>query len=114
MNVRVLVPERITGPAPDATSPIGRLQGRSMGCAWSVTCVMPDVLHEADLTAGITAVLDRVVQQMSTWEPDSLISRFNRAEPGSWLPLPEEFALVLGCALHVAQATGGALDPTAG
>jgi thiamine biosynthesis lipoprotein len=114
MNVRVLVPERITGPAPDAASPIARLRGRSMGCAWSVTCVLPDGVDQAALVAGITAVLDRVVQQMSTWEPESVISRFNRAGPGSWLPMPDEFALVLACALHVAQATNGALDPAAG
>jgi len=113
-NVRVLVPERITGPAPDAAFSIGRLHGRSMGCAWTVTCVLPADADEAHLAAGITSVLDCVVQQMSTWEPESDISRFNRAAPGSWLPLPAEFALVLGCALHVARATGGALDPTAG
>lgn len=75
---------------------------------------MPAGVDEANLTSGITQVLDRVVGQMSTWEPGSAISRFNRASPGSWLPLPDEFALVLACALHVARTSGGALDPTAG
>jgi FAD:protein FMN transferase len=112
-NVRVLVPRRITGAAPDA-APIGHLHGRSMGCAWSVAGVMPDGTDDAQLAAGITSVLGQVVEQMSTWEPDSAITRFNRAAAGSWLPLPEDFALVLACALHVARASGGALDPTAG
>lgn len=113
MNVRVLVPRRITGLAPEA-APIERLHGRSMGCAWSVMCVMPDGADSRQLTSGIESVLGRVVNQMSTWERDSLITRFNRAAAGSWLPLPQGFALVLGCALHVARASGGALDPTAG
>lgn len=114
MQVRVLVPRRISACAPDAASPLVKLRGRCMGCGWSATCVMPRELDQAALEAGITAVLGRVVEQMSTWEPDSTISRFNRATSASWLPLPEEFAQVLGCALHVARASGGALDPTAG
>ena len=113
VNVRVLVPQRIAGPAPDA-APIGHLHGRSMGCAWSVTCVMSDGADAAQLTAGVEAVLQRVVDQMSTWEPGSAITRFNRAAAGTWLPLPQEFALVLACALTVARASDGALDPTAG
>jgi thiamine biosynthesis lipoprotein len=114
VTVRVLVPGRITGRVPDADTPMLHLHGRSMGCAWSVTAVATRDCEAARLSAEIEAVLARVVTQMSTWEPESAITRFNRAAPGSWLPLPLEFALVLGCALHVARASGGALDPTAG
>jgi FAD:protein FMN transferase len=115
MNVRVLLPQRIGGAVPAADALVRKLQGRSMGCDWSVTCVAaPDGHDDAQLSQGIQSVLARVVEQMSTWEADSAITRFNRAEPGSWLPLPPEFALVLACSLHVARASGGALDPTAG
>lgn len=85
-----------------------------MGCPWSVTWVDEGRVDRKRLEAGIQAVFARVIDQMSTWEPQSSISRFNRAAPGSWLPLPPEFALVLGCAMLVARASGGALDPTAG
>jgi len=114
MSIRVLVPQRITGAVPGAGAPTARLLGRCMGCDWSVTYVAPEGPDSAQLTQGIASVLGRVIEQMSTWEPDSAITRFNRAAPGSWLPLPPEFALVLACALHVARASGGALDPTAG
>ncbi len=90
------------------------LRGRSMGCGWSVTFVSTSNTDVERLAQGIETVLQRVVEQMSTWEPDSTITRFNRAAAGSWLRMPAEFALVLGCALHVARASGGALDPTAG
>jgi thiamine biosynthesis lipoprotein len=114
MTVRVLVPRHISGAAPAAVAPLAVLRGRSMGCDWSVRFVAtPDAAHEL-LQQGIEAVLARVVAQMSTWETASDITRFNRGEPGSWWPLPPEFALVLAGALHVARASGGALDPTAG
>ena len=122
MSIRVLVPQRIVGPPPPSTARIARLGGRSMGCEWRVSCVDEGGRIDAAaapaadqrLSQEICAVLDRVVEQMSTWEPDSLITRFNRAATGSRVELPSEFALVLGCALHVARATCGALDPTAG
>jgi thiamine biosynthesis lipoprotein len=111
VSVRVLVPQRIDGVVPEG--PVATLQGRSMGCVWSVAYV--DMGVDANqLAQGIGQVLGRVVEQMSTWEPDSAIRRFNRAVPGSWVPLPQDFALVLACALHVARASAGALDPTAG
>ncbi|MEO8314728.1 MAG: FAD:protein FMN transferase [Pseudomonadota bacterium] len=114
MTVRVLVPPRIGGPLPEADASVARLEGRSMGCDWSVTFVSTPATDVALLSQGIQSVLAQVVGQMSTWEPESAITRFNRAAPGSWLPLPQKFALVLACALYVARTTGGALDPTAG
>lgn len=114
MNVRVLLPPRIGGPVPAADAPVRKLRGRSMGCEWSVTFVAASDGDDSRLEQGVTSVLAGVVEQMSTWEPDSAISRFNRAAPASWMPLPSEFALVLACAMCVARRSGGALDPTAG
>ena len=118
MKVRVLVPRHIAPQCPDPHVPIERIEGRSMGCGWSVTYVpvseQGNGPARAGLARGVQAVLTQVVAQMSTWEADSDIMRFNRAQPGSWLALPPLFARVLGCALRVAAASGGALDPTAG
>lgn len=66
------------------------------------------------LHAGIEACLDRVVAQMSTWELDSDISRFNSSAAGTWQPLPLEFFTVLCCALETARDSEGAFDPTIG
>ncbi|MCC3263914.1 FAD:protein FMN transferase, partial [Paenibacillus polymyxa] len=62
---------------------------------------------------AIQAALDDVVAQMSTWEADSDISRYNRAASG-WQTLPAEFFHVLRHALMLAQDSGGAYDPTVG
>lgn len=57
--------------------------------------------------------LDNIVDQMSTWEADSIISTLNRAEP-DWYQLPPAFFHVLHQALELAAQTGGAYDPTLG
>lgn len=83
-----------------------------MGTSWSVRLVAASVPQ--GLFAGIKAVLDRVVAQMSTWEPASDLSRFNAAPGGSWHALPEDLFTVMAHALAIAEDSGGAFDPTIG
>jgi thiamine biosynthesis lipoprotein len=84
-----------------------------MGTVWSVRLVAP-AEGTTGIEAAIQAVLDGVVGEMSHWEPGSDLSRFNRAEIGRWQPLPRGFSEVLGAALAVAEASGGAFDPAMG
>ncbi|MCL1532186.1 FAD:protein FMN transferase [Xanthomonas nasturtii] len=100
--------------APSSDHDIATLGGRSMGTTWSVKLVAPRGRDLHPLHAGIQAALDRVVAQMSTWEADSDISRYNRAPAGHWQTLPDDFHTVLRAALQIAQASGGAFDPTVG
>ena len=90
------------------------LHGDTMGTRWRVCVVGRAQLALRPLHDAVQATLDRVVAQMSTWEPDSDLSRYNRAETGSWQPLPQPFEDVLRCALEIAAASGGAYDPTVG
>ncbi|MDM0113180.1 FAD:protein FMN transferase [Variovorax sp. J22R133] len=90
------------------------LTGESMGTTWSVRIDNPAMLPLAGIRAAIDAALGDVVRQMSTWESDSDISRFNRAATGTRHVLKPEFARVLACALHWAQESDGAIDPTVG
>lgn len=85
-----------------------------MGTTWSVRLTAARHVDVHALHAGIQARLDRVVAQMSTWEPGSDISAFNRAAAGTWQTIPPEFFAVLACALHIAEASDGAFDPTIG
>lgn len=64
--------------------------------------------------AGIQQRLDLVVAQMSNWEADSDLSRFNRAAADTWHRLPDEFFEVLSCAIGIARDSQGAYDPTVG
>jgi FAD:protein FMN transferase len=89
------------------------LAGASMGTTWSARLIVPVGVTEHALRAAIQGALDQVVAQMSHWEPDSDITRYNGAAPG-WVELPAHFRTVLDYGLHVAAATDGAYDPAIG
>lgn len=111
---RVLVPLVIEGEPPAWGQVVHALQGQSMGTTWSVLCVGPRELRVEAIERAIAAALAEIVAQMSHWEPDSDLSRFNAAPANSAHALRAEFASVIDAALAVAAASGGAYDPTAG
>nr|WP_312529119.1 FAD:protein FMN transferase [Comamonas sp.] len=90
------------------------LQGATMGTTWSLRLANPDYAPLAPVQALVQHTLDAVIAQMSNWEVDSCVSRFNAADAGSWHALPPELAQVLDAALHWARACDGAYDPTVG
>lgn len=90
------------------------LSGQTMGTTWSVRLVNAAFAPLAPVRAAIEAALATVVGQMSHWEPDSELSRFNRAAPGTRHRLAPEFFTVLQAACAWARASDGALDPTIG
>lgn len=85
-----------------------------MGTGWSIRFAMPAGCDLAALEAAILARLDGIVEEMSHWRPDSLISVYNRAEAGSWHALPPDFDRVVQAAIGIAHRSGGAFDPTVG
>lgn len=93
---------------------IASLGGHTMGTTWQVKLAVARARDLHPLHAGIQAQLDAIVTQMSTWEADSDIARFNRASAGEWQALPPLFDTVMQCALEIAQRSGGAFDPTIG
>jgi thiamine biosynthesis lipoprotein len=85
-----------------------------MGTDWSVSCHAPRGVDAPQVRAAAQVVFDDTIRQMSTWEPTSLISQFNRLPPGGAIDLPDAFRQVLGITLQVAAATDGALNPCLG
>lgn len=92
---------------------VGSLEGAKMGTRWRVLYVRPPGFAP-ELRAGVEAVLDGIVAEMSQWERGSCISRFNSALPDTWHSLPSDFFTVLEAAARVAEESGGAFDPTIG
>lgn len=114
---RVLLPLQLDDRTPPPGAAVRELHGLSMGTSWSVRLVdsaLAGRAGSADLQQGLQQQLDLVVAQMSHWQLDSDLGRFNRAAPGSWQQLPAAFGEVLGFALQVSQLSGGAYDPCAG
>jgi thiamine biosynthesis lipoprotein len=95
-------------------STLHTLHGETMGTSWCVKLAASSRADLHALHAGIQQRLDLVVAQMSNWEADSDLSRFNRAAADTWHELPGEFCEVLSCALGIACESEGAYDPTIG
>ena len=110
---RVLVPLDISPHLPQLGSTLHELGGATMGTSWSVKLMLPGALPGA-LQDKLQDVLDGVIAEMSHWENDSNLSRYNRAPAGRWHQLPNNFFKVIDYALWVAAASDGAYDPCAG
>ncbi|MDA1259791.1 MAG: FAD:protein FMN transferase, partial [Planctomycetota bacterium] len=82
--------------------------------SWSASVLIP-AGQSAPPPETLQGILDEVDRLMSTWKPESELSRFN-----AWVPESEEArfevsawtATVVREALVIAEATGGAFDPT--
>ena len=88
--------------------------GLTMGSTWSVKLHAPRA-SEAALAAAraaVAAALDGVDARMSTYEPDSELSRFNRHRAASAFALSEDTLRVFATAQRVSAASGGAFDVT--
>lgn len=113
MISRVFIPDLKTPPAPAAGGVVVSVGGETMGTTWSVRAVAETEQAPA-ITVAVQAALEEVIRQMSPWAPDSEISAYNRAAPGSWTRISPQFDTVLRAALAVASQSEGAFDPTLG
>jgi FAD:protein FMN transferase len=99
-----------------ADLPLITWQGQTMGSTYTVKIVdapLTDQQVEA-LKSEVEQRLKEVNRQMSHYQPDSEISRFNRAPANTPFKVPPEFALVVRHSLDLNRRSGGAFDPTLG
>ena len=112
MVPRIAIPTMLSREA--LRRPVGAVVsvgGVSMGTRWSARAVGGDA---AALQAGLQGALDGVVAEMSHWEPESDLSRFNRGDIGAWFSLPPALLAVLLTGLDIAERSDGAFDPAIG
>ena len=89
------------------------LSGETMGTTYTVRLAgPPSGMSVQDLQHEIEIRLERVNDLMSTWRPDSELSRFNRHEGDDWFPVSPETAQVVSAARRISQSSGGAFDAT--
>jgi thiamine biosynthesis lipoprotein len=100
--------------APDQSVRV--FEGATMGTTYTVKVVAPE-MSEADQAAtreALRAALDAVDARMSTYKPDSELSRFNRQGDGRPFRFSADTMRVFLLAREVSDATGGAFDVTVG
>ncbi len=104
--------------SPPAREELLTFSGPTMGTAYRVQVIpdrqSTDTAYAARLSAAIEETLESVNQNMSTYSPDSELSRFNASDGEERFTISEDTAAVFACALEVAEASGGAFDITVG
>lgn len=92
-----------------------QIRGATMGTTWSVNLhTLPETIDPDKLKGQLQARLDRVNSLMSTYDPDSEISRFNVSTSGEWFDISAETAEVIALSLQISQMTDGAFDISVG
>ena len=104
------------GSAWTADLPVERWQGRTMGSPYTIQIVGTNLPSSAldELKAEVEARLKEINRQMSHYQADSELSRFNQAPANTPFKVSPEFARVVRFALDLARRSGGAFDPTLG
>jgi FAD:protein FMN transferase len=96
--------------------PLLTWEGRTMGCTYTVKIVDAQLIEpqvEA-IRTEIEQQLKEVNRQMSHYEPDSELSRFNRCPTNTPFKVSPEFARILRLSRHLHDRSGGAFEPTLG
>lgn len=98
-------------PAPPAQL---RIQGNTMGTYYVVTLSDPFPGGEPALQREVDALLARLNKEISTYDPHSLISRFNQGPANTPMAIPASMAKIVQQGMDAGHLTGGRLDVTVG
>ncbi len=91
------------------------LAGPTMGTYYNVKVVNPPPgATRETLHAGVEGVLAEVNRLISTYDPDSELSRFNRHPGTDWVGISPELLGVVDESLEISRLSGGAFDVTVG
>ena len=87
--------------------------GETMGTSYSIK-IIPDKkpFDHTRIEQGIDSILTEVNRQMSTWDANSEISRFNQNQSDSFIPVSPELFQVVNMAHAISQKTNGSFDVT--
>ena len=85
-----------------------KYSGSTMGTSFVIQAKCKETLR----SETITSTLDAMSSIFSTWEDDSIVSRFNRLEPEHWHEVPVIFLELVQISEIVSKTTRGAFDIT--
>lgn len=81
-----------------------------MGTSYHITWI--DGAAPAEVSAAVETILESVNASMSTYRPQSEISRFNRQPVNEWIEVSDDFYRVFEMSRGVSRASAGAYDVT--
>ena len=89
-----------------------KLNGKTMGSYYAISIDGAAESDAAEIQKEMEVVLADVNRQMSTWDPESEISKFNQSDSTDWFPVSPGFAEVVLESIRLYKFTDGAFDPT--
>lgn len=91
------------------------LHGQTMGTTYSLKLPRPpESIDQQRLQSDVDALLAAINAEMSTYDPDSSLSRLNAAPAGEWQQVPPRLMQVLQAAADIHDLSKGLFDPTVG
>ena len=88
------------------------LSGETMGTSYHISYQLPDDVDETAIQAAIDKRLQDINDSMSTYQADSIISKFNQLGKDTPIAIDADFSHVLEASRQVYELSGGAFDPT--
>lgn len=98
-------------PSPSGQS-YHKLTGETMGTSYHITFKAPDGVAASDVQAKIDERLAQINASMSTYDPNSTISKFNTLNAGESIRIDPDFVKVLTDSRVIYDRSGHAFDPT--
>ncbi len=97
-------------------SELKTISGTTMGTTFTVKIVDDKniTVNYDSLDLKIKNLLAEINKQMSTYIPESEISKFNNYDSTSWFSISYDFASLVQTSLNISKQTGGAFDITVG
>ena len=89
------------------------ISGNTMGTTYLVKIITPDNNYEiGSIEKSIDSLLIQLNKQMSTWDPESEISKFNEWNSKVPFAVSNDFLNVVKKSITISKNTGGLFDPT--
>ncbi|AIS13693.1 thiamine biosynthesis protein ApbE [Pseudomonas chlororaphis subsp. aurantiaca] len=90
------------------------LNGPTMGSRYTALFYAAPGFATRDIADRLAQAVERVEQQMSSWNPTSDLNRLNSAPRHHWVSVPRELMNVITTALRVSEQSAGAFEIAVG
>lgn len=90
------------------------LNGATMGGRYTAVFYAAPAMDTTAIGASLFAAVDKVDQQMSTWNQASDLCRLNAAATETWVTVPADLSLVLETGVRIGRQSTGAFDINVG
>ncbi len=105
----------VAGCQPEIKDKTVHISGLTMGTTWSVVLLPPpDGTDVVTIKLLLQQRLEKINSLMSTYDPESELSRFNNQTSTDWFAISEETAEVVALSLEISRLTGGSFDVSVG